>query len=113
MLNSLTLDARHLLRSLRASPLFALIAILTIALGIGITTAVVSVADHVLVRGLPFRDSGRLVMMFERDVRGALRIPSAPTAADWQQDPGVAQAFEGLTFIRGDGMAVRIGDATE
>ena len=65
MLNGFILDARHLVVSLRASPLFALIAILTIALGIGITTAVVGIADHVLVRGLPFRDSGRLVMMLE------------------------------------------------
>jgi putative ABC transport system permease protein len=109
----LTLDVRHLLRSLRASPGFALIAILTIALGISITTAVVSIADHVLVRGLPFRASGRLVTMFERDKTGDGRIPSAPTAGDWQRDPGVAQVFEGLTFIRGDGMRVAIGEATE
>jgi putative ABC transport system permease protein len=113
MATSLTLDARHLVRSLRASPVFAIIAILTIALGIGITTAVVSIADHVLVRGLPFRDSGRLVMMFERDERGATRTPSAPTAGDWQRDPGAARAFEGLTFIRGDGMRVGIGEVTE
>lgn len=74
MLNGFILDARHLVRSLRASPLFALIAILTIALGIGITTAVVSIADHVLVRGLQFRDSGRLVMMLETDDRDADRV---------------------------------------
>ena len=113
MLDGITLDARHLLRSLRASPLFALIAVLTIALGIGITTAVVSIADHVLVRGLPFRESGRLMMMMERDQYGAFRIPSYPTAADWQRDPGAAEAFEGLTFIRGDGVSVRVGDASE
>ncbi len=112
-LSGLGLDVRHLVRSLRASPLFALIAILTIALGIGITTAVVSIVDHVLVRGLPFRDSGRLVMMLERDEGGDMRTPSAPTAGDWQDDPGVARAFEGLTFIRGDGMRVAIGEATE
>jgi predicted permease len=112
-MSGLNLDVRHFLRSLRASPLFALITILTIALGIGITTAVVSITDHVLVRGLPFRDSARLVMMFERDERGDLRIPSAPTANDWQRDPGVARAFEDLTFIRGDGMRVAIGEGTE
>lgn len=74
MLNGFILDARHLVRSLRASPLFALIAILTIALGIGITTAVVGIADDVLVRGLPFRDSGRPMMMLETDDRDADRV---------------------------------------
>ena len=113
MLIGFALDARHLLRSLRASPVFALIAVLTIALGIGITTSVVSIADHVLVRGLPFRDSDRLVMMLESQERGGRRTPSAPTAADWQRDPGVAQAVDGLTFIRGDGMRVGIGESTE
>ena len=113
MLNSLAIDARHLLRSLRASPLFAIIAVLTIALGTGITTAVVSIADHVLVRGLPFRESGRLVMMLERNERGSLRPPSAPTAGDWARDAGVVQAFEGVSFVRGDGMRVRIGEDVE
>lgn len=107
------LDTRHLLRSLRGSPGFALVAILTLALGIGLTTAAASIADHVLVRGLPFRDSGRLVMMLERDQHGALRTPSAPTAADWQADAGVAQALEGVTYIRGDGVSLRVGDKAE
>src|SRR5688572_8856876 len=109
----LALDLRHLLRSLRASPLFAAIAVLTIALGVGVTTAAVSIADTLLVRALPFRDDARLVMMLERDVSGADRTPSAPTAADWQRDPGVSQAFEGLTFTRGDGVAIRSGETSE
>ena len=113
MLSGFVRDSRHLLRSLRGSPLFAIIAILTIALGVGITTVVVSITDHVLVRGLPFRDSSRLVMMLETDQRGALRTPSAPTAADWQRDEAAARAFEGVSFIRGDGIRVAIGDDTE
>ena len=113
MLNAFLVDTRHLLRSLRGSPLFALMAVLTIALGIGVSTAVVSVADHVLVRGLPFPDAGRLVTIYERDQRGALRLPSYPTVRDWQGDPGVEQAFEGVTFVRGDAVRARIADAEE
>jgi predicted permease len=108
-----SLDARHLLRSLRHAPGFATVSVLTLALGIGITTAVVSIADHVLLRSLPFRDSGRLVMMMERDPHGGLRTPSAPTAYDWQRDAGTAQAFDGLSFIRGDGVTLRVGEETE
>ena len=55
-------DAKYLLRSLRRSPGFAIVAILTLALGIGTTTAVLSVVDHVLVHALPFREAGRLAV---------------------------------------------------
>jgi putative ABC transport system permease protein len=113
LLDGVALDGRHLLRSLRGSPGFAVVAILTLGLGIGVTTAVVSITDHVLIRGLPFRDSGRLMMMLELDQHGAYRTPSAPTAADWKADAGVARALEGVTYIRGDGVTLRVGDDSE
>jgi putative ABC transport system permease protein len=106
-------DVRHLARSLRRSPGFAAVTILTLALGIGATTAVLSVVDHVLIHSLPFRDADRLVMMLERGDRGGFRTPSAPTAEDWRRDPGVAQAFEQVSFIRGDGATLRVGDEAE
>ena len=111
-LDQLRLDARHLLRALRRAPGFALVAIATLGLGIGATTAVVSVADHVLVRSLPFRDAGRIMMLLEADAHGGFRTPSAPTAFDWQRDEGVARAFNGLTFVRGDGLPLRVGEET-
>src|SRR5258705_2652060 len=113
LLDGAALDARHMARGLRRSPGFAAIAILTIALGIGVTTAIVSIADHVLVRSLPFGDTGRLMMMLERDGHGGFRTPSAPTAGDWQRDGGTAQAFEGVTYIRGDGVTLRVGEEAE
>jgi predicted permease len=113
LFDGLALDVRHLARSLRGAPGFAFVAILTLALGIGVTTAVVSVADHVLLRGLPFREPGRLMMMLERDDHGGFRTPSYPTAADWQRDAGAAQAFERISFVRGDGMTVRVGEDSE
>ncbi len=113
LFDGVALDARHLLRSLRGAPGFTVVAVLTLALGIGATTAVVSIADHVLIRSLPFRDAGRLVMMLERDEHGGMRTPSAPTAADWRRDPGAAQAFEGVSYVRGDGVTLRVDDETE
>ena len=94
-LDALRGDATHLLRSLRRSPGFAIVAIVTLALGIGTTTAVLSVVDHVLVHALPFHDAGNLVVMLERDDRGGYRPPSYPTVADWRRDPGMQRAFEG------------------
>ena len=54
-------DLKYTLRTLRRSPAFSMTAILLTALGIGATTAALAVADHVLVRPLPYRDSNRLI----------------------------------------------------
>src|SRR5216117_1245994 len=55
---------RVALRSLRRTPGFALTAILTLALGIGLATAVFTVADALLLRRLPVRDQNRLVVLW-------------------------------------------------
>src|SRR5689334_3507880 len=106
-------DIRYLLRTIRRAPAHAAAVILTLAIGIGATTAIISVVDYVLLRHLPFEDAGRLVMMTETDARGGLRIPSNPTAVDWAQDPGSAKAFEGISYVRGDGVEVCAGDKCE
>ena len=90
MLNGAIQDVRHTLRGLIRAPGFALAAILTLTLGIGVTTAIVSIVDHVVFHSLPFRDADRLMVMLERSDRGGFRPPSAPTVADWKQDePGM------------------------
>ena len=53
-------DLRYALRGLRRAPAFACVAIATLGLGIGATTAVFTVVDRVLLRPLPFRDPARL-----------------------------------------------------
>jgi putative ABC transport system permease protein len=59
-------DIRYGIHSLRTHPGFALVAILTLALGIGATTAIFSVVNGVLLQPLPLRDPSRLVMVWEQ-----------------------------------------------
>jgi predicted permease len=64
-LEAVLIDVRYGLRQLRKSPAFAATAILTLALGIGGMTAVFSVVEAVLLRPLPFKDSGQLLSLHE------------------------------------------------
>lgn len=71
-------DAAYAARSLRRNPGFALVALLTLALGIGATTAIFSVVDGVLLRPAPLRDLDRLVMVWETDRQtGTFREPAS------------------------------------
>ena len=62
-LERLAQDLRYGARLLRRSPAFSAVAILTLALGIGATTAMFSLVEGVLLRPLPFRDADRLVLL--------------------------------------------------
>src|SRR5881394_4520497 len=57
-------DVRYALRTLRNAPQFATVAILTLALGIGLATAVFTVADALLLRRLPVQDQNRVVVLW-------------------------------------------------
>ena len=59
-------DLRYALRTARRNPGFAAVAVLTLALGIGVNTAVFSVVDTVLLRTAPYADPARLVTLHER-----------------------------------------------
>ena len=64
-------DLRFAVRQLRRSPGFALLAVLTLALGIGANAAVFGVVKSVLLDALPYVDAGRLVRVYGRHVEGS------------------------------------------
>ncbi|HET9319092.1 MAG TPA: ABC transporter permease, partial [Bryobacteraceae bacterium] len=101
-------DIRYALRTLRRSPGYALTAILTLALGIGASTAVFTVVDSVVLRPLSYRDSGSLVVAWER-VRFIGDDPVGPNPRHvdiWQKR---ATAFSGLTLVRNMAMGMTLG----
>lgn len=100
-------DLRDAFRGLRRAPTFTLVAVITLALAIGSTTAVFSVVDAILIRGLPYAAPDRLQAIYERGDKGGLRVPSYPTFRDWQaQGTDVKSVIEGMAFVRGDGVII-------
>src|ERR1700689_1218280 len=88
MLNALVSDLRFALRQLRRSPGFAITAIVTLALGIGVTTAVYSLVDGVLLRPFPLPHLEQLmaVRTVEQDPGGGpwWHDTSWPDYLDWR-----------------------------
>jgi putative ABC transport system permease protein len=78
-MQALRQDLRYALRTLGGAPGFTLIALVTLALGIGATTAIFSAVHAVLLRPLPYRDPGRLVLIWNRMV--STSFPHAPVSA--------------------------------
>jgi putative ABC transport system permease protein len=98
-------DVAIAVRQLKASPAFALVAILTLALGIGANSAMFAVADATLLRPLPYTDAGRLVAVSEISRDGG-RGPANPLDfVDWSERnrtfEAMAAAMTGQTSIAG------------
>src|SRR5262245_47710674 len=86
-MTSLAHDVRFAARGLRRSPAFAAVAVSTLALGIGATTAIFSLCHATLLRPLPFGDAERIAMVFEKRPReNVLKMLVAPADyLDWRE----------------------------
>jgi putative ABC transport system permease protein len=110
-LDQLRQDLRYGLRMLHHNPVFTAVAVLTLALGIGLTTAVFSVAHAVLIRPLPYADADRIVFIQER-FREQIGNASAGHFHDWSEHATVFEytaAGQGATFnLAGEGDPERV-----
>ncbi len=105
-------DFRQAFRGFKKNPAFAVVAVLTLAIGIGANTAIFSVVDAALIRGLPFEDSDRLIFINgyrEVDGQPSIRGASYPEFRDWKDRARTVEdmaTLSGLNLtLTGDGTA--------
>jgi len=114
-IETLVQDARFGARQLRRNPGFTVVAVLTLALGIGANTAMFSVVDAVLLRPLDYPDSKQLVWLSERGPDWSGASLSYPNFTDWKNQQSVFEKFGvviGNNFtLTGAGDPVRVEGA--
>jgi putative ABC transport system permease protein len=101
MMNSIFKDIRFALRGLLKHPAFTVIAVVTLALGIGASTSIFTVVNAALLRGLPYKSPDRLYHLWEQTPKQEFpkREFSYPDYQDYQQN----SVFEGLAAYTGGG----------
>jgi putative ABC transport system permease protein len=95
-------DLRNALRSLWKAPTFSAVALTVLALGVGAGTAIFSVVDAVVLRGLPFDEHDRLAVVLEHDLQRPTTfgdgMTTPQTYTDWRT---MNEAFDGLAVYGG------------
>lgn len=108
-LEQLTGDLRYAARNMIRAPGFALSAVLSLAIGIGATTALFSVLQHVAWKPLPYRSPEQLAIVWNLDPR--LANPQSPASyPDWQDWRQQGKGFSGLAAFRNRPGFLRAGD---
>jgi hypothetical protein len=114
MTSSSTSDVRLAIRSLARSPLFATVAILSLALGIGANTAIFTLIDQIVLRKLPVQKPEELVMLFQQGPHNGsnmgTRMHSYPMYQDFQKK---AEPLADVLCRRLVPASVSIDDQTE
>ncbi len=107
-MRTLLQDLQYAVRQMRKSPGFAIVAILTLALGIGANTTIFSVVNGVLLNPLPYPDADRLVVLFHNKPNFLKGSISYPNFLDWQRDN---RCFEAMAAFRnGDAKLTGAGE---
>jgi putative ABC transport system permease protein len=105
-------DLRFAARMLRKNPGFALVAVLTLALGIGATTALFSIVKAVLLKPLPYYEASRLAVLWTDNLRQNLHQErtSYPNFEDWRK---LNTSFEDMAFASAFTVNMTIGEEPE
>jgi putative ABC transport system permease protein len=111
MLETTWRDLRYAVRGLRGNPGFAVTAILSLALGIGASVAIFTLADNLLLRPLPYRDPGQLMMVWEVSPSGNSRNDVSP--ADYFDWKARDHEFESMAAFAGGPVAFADGARVE
>ena len=101
-MTTLLQDLRFGLRTLRKSPGFTVIALFTLALGIGANTAIFSIVDAVMLKPLPFPDSDKLVFMTSAFEKQGVTRNFATSYADFLDWRSTAKSFTGMASYHQD-----------
>ena len=105
-------DIRYAIRTLRKQPIFTLVAVLTLTLGIGANTAIFSLLYHVLLRPLPFPNADRLVFIWNSYPLTGLAQASV-SIPDYLDRRAQAPAIEDATLFTGRSVTLAQGGQPE
>jgi predicted permease len=103
-------DLVYAVRTMRSNVAFTAAVVLTLALGIGATTAIFSVVNAVVLRPLPYADPGRMVMIFETfgDGRGGASVGHYHDWMEQSRSFSAVAAYQTRTFTLTDGEPTRV-----